>query len=63
MAELMIPGTKRGKCEMCGEPDRDLWMLFVGDYAGYTCSECIDRTAKCQQRRFTSSGEETEPAE
>ena len=48
---------------MCGAPDQDLRMLYVGDYADWTCKECIDQMQKCQVRRFCAGGEETEPAE
>ena len=52
-----------GKCEMCGGLDRDLWMLFIGDYAGWTCAECIGQVQKSQERRFVAVGEHTEPGE
>ena len=34
---------KHGTCEMCGKPGQTLWMLFIGDYAGWTCIECIGK--------------------
>lgn len=58
-----IPGPNHGTCRMCGERDRDLWMLYIGDFAGLACSECISQVQQCQQRRFISTGEHTESAE
>ena len=58
---MVIP--KKGSCEMCGAPDKDLWMLFIGDYAGWTCAECISQVQKCQERRYVADGEHTECAE
>lgn len=52
-----------GTCGLCGTPDRDLWMLYIGDYGDWTRAECIEQIAKCQARRYCSAGEETEPAE
>lgn len=54
---------KHGVCGLCGKPDQDLWMLYIGDYSDWTCCECIQQIQKCQVRRFCSAGEETEPAE
>ena len=53
----------RGKCQMCGGEDRDRWMLFIGDYAGWTCIECISQVQKSQERRYIAVGEHTESAE
>ena len=58
---MEIPKT--GTCEMCGNIGRKLWMLFIGDYAGWTCLECISQVQKCQERRFVAVGESTEPSE
>lgn len=52
-----------GTCRMCGGLDRDLWMLYIGDYADWTCAECIQQVQRCQVRRFCATGEETEPCE
>ena len=54
---------KIGTCEMCGNKDQKLWMLFIGDYAGLTCSECIRQVQKSQERRYVAVGEHTECAE
>ena len=54
---------KRGTCQMCGKPDQTLWMLFIGDYAGWTCPECISQVQKSQERRYVAMGEHTESAE
>lgn len=54
---------KHGTCEMCGKPDQSLWMLYIGDYVGWTCSECIEQVSKSQQRRYMPAGEHTEPGE
>lgn len=53
---------RHGICGLCGKPDRDLWMLYIGDYADWTCAECIQQVQRCQVRRLRT-GEETEPAE
>ena len=58
---MEIPKT--GTCEMCGNLNRKLWMLFIGDYAGWTCLECISQVHKSQERRFIAVGEHTESAE
>ena len=58
-----MDNPNHGTCRMCGKPDQDLWMLYIGDYADLTCAECIQQIQKCQARRFCSAGEETEPAE
>ena len=57
------PSTVHGDCRMCGGKDRDLWMLFLADYADWTCSECISQVIHCQQRLYVNAGETTEPAE
>ncbi len=54
---------KHGTCEMCGKPGQTLWMLFIGDYAGWTCIECIGQVQKSQERRYIATGEQTDPAE
>lgn len=63
MEPKKIPRPKHGDCELCGGKGRDLYMLFVGDFAGYACTECISQVQKCTARRYCAAGEETEPAE
>lgn len=53
----------RTVCELCGEPGRELRMLFIGDFAGWACPECVRQLQDCQVRRFCATGEETEPGE
>lgn len=55
--------SKTGACELCGKFSQELKPLFIGDFIGMACSECREQLRDCQQRRFTSAGEETEPAE
>jgi hypothetical protein len=48
---------------LCGAEDKELFFSFIGDYAGWTCKECIYQVRDSQQRRFIATGEESEPAE
>ena len=32
---------KHGKCQLCGEDDKDLWFFILGDYLGFTCHACM----------------------
>lgn len=58
-----MQSVKTGTCELCGGRNRSLWMLFLGDYQGWTCAECIEQVQQSQQRRFVPAGEHSEPAE
>ena len=52
-----------GACELCGKKDQDLRILFIDDFAGWACAECIEELRDCVPRRFCAAGEETEPGE
>ena len=52
-----------GACELCGKKETDLRILFIGDFAGWACAECMKELQDCIPRRFTNGGEETEPGE
>lgn len=54
---------RRGTCEMCGAADQDLRILFIDDFAGWACPECIRELQECIPRRYCSAWEETEPGE
>ena len=52
-----------GTCELCGAHDKDLRILFVGDFFGWACEICIRQIRDCQERRFMPACEHTEPGE
>ncbi len=52
-----------GACELCGKKGQDLRILFIDDFAGWACAECIEELRDCVPRRFCAAGEETEPGE
>ena len=52
-----------GTCELCGERDRELRILMLGDFIGWACEACRRQLGDCQQRRFCATAEETEPGE
>ena len=54
---------RTGTCEMCGGHGRELRILFVGDFGGWACAECVGQLRECTARRYCSAGEETEPGE
>lgn len=54
---------RHGTCELCGGHNRDLRILFVGDFIGWACAECIDQIRDSQVRRFMPACEHSEPAE
>ena len=54
---------RRGTCEMCGKEEQDLRILFIDDFAGWACTECIKYLEDCIPRRYCSAWEETEPGE
>lgn len=57
-------GLKRhGRCEVCGERDRDLRMLGAADFIGWACMDCIRQLQDCQERRFCNQAEHTETGE
>lgn len=55
--------VRTGTCELCGGHNRELRMLILWDYAGWTCGECIDQIMESQAGRFRSAIEHEEPAE
>jgi hypothetical protein len=38
-------------------------MMFLGDWNGLACPECIQQVMDSQERRFVPAGEHTEPGE
>ena len=54
---------RHGTCEMCGAADLDLRILFINDFAGWVCPECMRELQECIPRRYCSAWEETEPGE
>lgn len=63
MLTCQPPPVKTGTCEMCGGHNRELRILILSDYIGWTCKQCIDQIGKSQLRRYISTGEESEPCE
>lgn len=57
------PDQKEGTCGLCGGHARKLQVLAVADFIGWACEECRRQLQECIQRRFTGSGEHTEPEE
>lgn len=57
------PPVKTGECELCGARNRQLRILVLCDYIGWSCPQCIDQVGKSIPRRYVSAGEETEPIE
>ena len=51
------------KCQLCGKESQICCMLFLGDWHGLACPECIDQVANSQQRKFCRFLEQTESAE
>lgn len=52
-----------GTCELCGGHSRELRILVLTDFIGWTCPECFKDLQYCMERRFVNAGEMTEPAE
>ena len=38
-------------------------MLYIGDFAGWACDECINQLRKSQERQYCGTLEHTEPGE
>ena len=57
------PGTRRGTCELCGAHDRELKVMAMMDFIGWTCQECRDQLRLCALRLFCGTVEWTEEAE
>lgn len=55
--------VRHGTCELCGGHDRDLRILVLQEFIGWACGECIRQIGDCMPRKFSSSGEHTEPSE
>jgi len=51
------------KCQLCGQETSVCFMLFLADWNGLACPECIDQVGNSQNRKFTGCLEQTEPAE
>lgn len=51
------------KCQLCGKETTVCFMLFLGDWQGLACPECIQQVMDSQERRFVPAGEHTEPGE
>ena len=50
-------------CEMCGGMAEEMKMLFLNDFAGRVCPECVSELWECQARLFCGTTEETEQSE
>jgi hypothetical protein len=50
-------------CELCGEKAEELRMLFLDDFAGRVCPECVSELWNSQARLFCGTVEETEQSE
>ena len=50
-------------CILCGKMNENCSLVFIGNFRGFACPECISQVNDRQQRRFTVSGEMTEPSE
>jgi hypothetical protein len=57
-----LPKT-RGRCQMCFGHDRELRMLFIGDFIGWACEECRRQLRESVERQFCATMEHTEPGE
>ena len=51
------------KCQLCGKETTVCFMLFLGDWRGLACPECIDQVGNSQPRKFTRCFEQTETSE
>ena len=51
------------KCELCGKMSNICCMLFLAEWHGIACPECIQQVADSQERKFCRFLEQTEPAE
>lgn len=51
------------KCELCGKMSEICCMMFLGDWNGLACPECIQQVMDSQERRFVPACEHTEPGE
>lgn len=64
MTQLGKPFTMSGTCQMCGKKQcPHLFMLYLGEWSGWACPECIEQVANSQERRFSKPMEHTEPGE
>ncbi len=57
------PMEKHGTCELCGKPDQDLQMLYLADWQGRCCDECLRQLMNSQIRKYCPCFEQTEEAE
>lgn len=51
------------KCQLCGKETTVCFMLFLGDWRGLACPECIDQLGESQDRKYAGFHEQSEPAE
>ena len=63
MIERRQDPKQYGTCELCGGHNRELKILFVGDFIGWACKQCRQQIQDCTVRRWCSAGEQTEPGE
>ena len=63
MIERRQDPKQHGTCELCGGHNRELKILFVGDFIGWACGQCRQQIQDCTIRRWCSAGEQTETAE
>ena len=57
------PLEKYGTCELCGGHNRDLHILILPDWMGWSCDECHDQMQICYLRQIQAAAGHTEPAE
>ena len=60
--ELKPLELPKWKCELCGQ-EKGVLRLYLSDWEGWACLECIDQIGKSAPRRYVASGEQTEPTE
>lgn len=63
MIERRQDPKQHGTCELCGGHNRELGVLFVGDFIGWACGQCRQQIQDCTVRRWCSAGKQTEPGE
>ena len=61
--KIQAERTFIGTCELCGGHGRELHVLVLPDWIGWSCDECSDEMQKCFLRQIQSAAGHTEPAE
>lgn len=57
------PLGKTGTCELCGGHGRELRVLVLPDWIGWSCDECREQIMKCYMGQIQSAAGHSEPAE